>query len=82
MRKTIRELFEEFTVPSFGPFDGGIVYNERGEYLNSAIEDHWQTFQEGFEIALQECINNLEFHGHAEAISQLEWLRGKLGIKQ
>lgn len=24
---------------------------------------------------VQECINNLEFHGHDEAVSQLEWLK-------
>jgi len=72
MNNKIRQLFEKHTVPSFGPFDGNIVYNERGEYLNPAIEDHWQTFQEAVEVAVKECVsvcNQIYFERYPEAES-------------
>ena len=50
MTDYIREAFEEVCAPSF-PF----VKPKRkpnGEYENSTLEDHWQTFQEGWECAL------------------------------
>ena len=35
------------------------------------------------ELIVQECIDNLLWHGHDEAASQLEWLRGnRFGIKK
>ena len=34
------------------------------------------------ELIVMECINNLAWHGHDEAVSQLEWFKAnKLGIK-
>ena len=34
------------------------------------------------ELIVQECIDNLSWHGHDEAVQQLYWLRGnKLGMK-
>jgi len=54
MNNRIRKLFEEYTVPNFG-IDAGILFNENGEYINPAIEDHWQTFQEAAELIVQEC---------------------------
>jgi hypothetical protein len=35
------------------------------------------------ELVIQECIDNLNWHGHDEAASQLQWLRtNRFGIKQ
>jgi hypothetical protein len=63
MNDKIRELFEKVTAPSFGlsvlSFDGSKEIYPRlpnGEYSNPTVEDHWQTFQEGFECAVKECI--------------------------
>jgi hypothetical protein len=34
------------------------------------------------ELIVRECQDNLEWHGHDEAVSQLEWLKvNRLGIK-
>jgi hypothetical protein len=34
------------------------------------------------ELIVRECMDNLEWHGHDEAVSQLEWLKvNRLGIK-
>jgi hypothetical protein len=33
------------------------------------------------ELIVKECQDNLEFHGHDEAVSQLEWLkRNRFGV--
>jgi hypothetical protein len=34
------------------------------------------------ELIVRECMDNLAWHGHDEAVSQLEWFKvNKLGIK-
>ena len=40
-------------------------------------------FAEKFaELIVRECIDNLSWHGHDEAVSQLEWFKvNRLGIK-
>lgn len=58
MTERIRQLFEKDTVPSFG-LDIDISRKANGEYINSTLEDHWQTYQEGAEAAIQECIDIL-----------------------
>ena len=55
MNEKIRELFENHTVPNFGPFNGSPHKNFNGEYHNPVIEDHWQTFQEAAELIIFEC---------------------------
>jgi|GEM_PF-1520562 len=50
----IRELFEEISATNFGY--ELIPKNATGEYINPNMEDHWQTFQEGFEAAITECL--------------------------
>lgn len=47
----IREAFERVSAPSFGH---ELTYprNSNGEYTNPILEDHWQTFQEGWECAV------------------------------
>lgn len=51
MNDAIRQAFEEITCASFS---GDVTYakNQRGEYVNAKLEDHWQTFQEGWEAAI------------------------------
>ena len=49
----IREAFEEVAVPALGPFLGGVVRKASGEYMDPTLEDHWQTFQEGWEAAVE-----------------------------
>jgi hypothetical protein len=51
---------------------------EAGFYSNPDIEK----FEKFAELVIQECIDNLFWHGHDEGASQLEWLRvNRFGIK-
>jgi len=48
-----------------------------------ATEEAWQQTGRFVELIIQECIDNLFFHGHDEAANQLEWLRvNRFGIKK
>ena len=76
MNRVIREKFETATLPAFGIQDGSPV-NEKGEY-KSPIEDHWQTFQEGWEEAVKECLRF--FNEEYERDFNLLW-RDDLGKK-
>lgn len=78
MNKKIRQLFEEHTVPSFGPFDGDVIHNERGEYMNPAIEDHWQTFQEAAEVIIKQCA---EIADRAEPYQTSDLILKHFGVK-
>lgn len=52
MNDPMREAFEETTLPQFpGHFDRGTKYPD-DTYIDRSIEDHWQTFQEGWEAAI------------------------------
>lgn len=59
--KEIRKAFEKICVPSFGL--NAFRSNIDGEYTNPTMEDHWQTFQEGWESAILSLKNkkNQEF---------------------
>jgi hypothetical protein len=57
MNNKIRELFEEKVYPSFGSVAHGLRRKPSGEYVSDMLEDHWQTFQEGVEIAVNECLD-------------------------
>lgn len=52
MNDIIRESFERASAPSFG-HELTFPRDARGEYVNPALEDHWQTFQEGWEAAME-----------------------------
>ena len=52
MNDIIRESFERISCPNFG-HDLEFTRNSRSEYVNPALEDHWQTFQEGWEAAME-----------------------------
>ncbi len=45
-----------------------------GFYANPDVEK----FEKFAEIIIQECIDNLAWHGHDDAVSQLNYLKGKL----
>jgi hypothetical protein len=58
MNDPIREAFERITAPNFRDVDGkfSCQRNSHGEYVNPGLEDHWQTFQEGWEAAIDSAI--------------------------
>ena len=44
--------------------------------------DHASYTRNLVELVVRECMDNLAWHGHDEAVSQLEWFKvNKLGIK-
>jgi hypothetical protein len=50
----VRSAFEAVCYPSFGLTSGyNLKRKPNGEYLSDALEDHWQTFQEGWEQAMK-----------------------------
>ena len=54
MNDMIRKMFEQITLPSFGTSDDDYKLRKpNGEYVSGKIEDHWQTFQEGWEAAVE-----------------------------
>lgn len=59
MNNQVRELFETQVFPSFPGIAHGLRRKPSGEYVSDTLEDHWQTFQEGFEIAVLECTKEL-----------------------
>lgn len=47
-----REFFEKITCPNFGIYEV-TKRKKNGEYLSDIVEDHWQTFQEGWDCAIE-----------------------------
>lgn len=56
MTERIRQLFEDIVYPSFAS-RYNLNRKSNGEYAADVLEDHWQTFQEGFESAIVECVD-------------------------
>lgn len=53
MNDPIRQAFEQECYPSFGVTSGHSLRRKpSGEYVSDTLEDHWQTFQEGWEAAV------------------------------
>lgn len=53
-QNTVREAFETVCYPNFGVTSGHSLRRKpNGEYVSDALEDHWQTFQEGWEEAIR-----------------------------
>ena len=52
MNILMREVFEEKVYPSFPGVAHGLRKKPNGEYASDMLEDHWQTFQEGWEYAI------------------------------
>jgi hypothetical protein len=59
---------------------------EQAGYMEDSFGfGHWNMpeCKKFVELIVQECIDNLYWHGHDKAASQLEWLRvNRFGIKQ
>ena len=52
--EAMRQAFEEVCYPSFGVTSGySLQRKPNGEYVSDSLEDHWQTFQEGWEEAVK-----------------------------
>mgnify|MGYP003351581964 CR=1 FL=1 len=68
MSKIIREAFEKESAPSFGTTSEIIKKNSKGEYKNPTVEDHWQTFQEGWEAAINH-LKNKKGGGYSDIVS-------------
>lgn len=49
----IREVFETKVYASFGGVASGLRRKPNGEYVSDMLEDHWQTYQEGWEHATE-----------------------------
>jgi len=52
MNNKVREIFEKFVYPSFDSTAHGLRRKQNGEYVSDILEDHWNTFQEGWEYAI------------------------------
>jgi len=58
MSDPTRKAFEEVCYPSFGVTSGySLRRKSNGEYVSDSLEDHWQTFQEGWEEAIKHIKN-------------------------
>lgn len=68
MNDPIREAFECVTVPAFGPSLGGTDLLPSGEYRDPKLEDHWNTFQEGWACAV-EFLKNKTGDGYSDIVS-------------
>ena len=86
MNERIRKLFEQHTVPNFG-YELDVTRNERDEYFNPILEDHWQTFQEAAELIVKECaelakhhVMNISTYGDAEFVD--EQIKEHFGVEE
>ena len=87
MNERIRELFENEVYPSFPGLAHGLRRKDNGEYVSDALEDHWQTFQEGIEIAVRECLNQCYNRGmndelYAGQLKAASYIEKHFGIKE
>lgn len=68
--KDQRELFELICVPNFGITGSqNLNRNSKGEYIDPTLEDHWQTFQEGWECAIEHLKNRGRESLYSDVIS-------------
>jgi hypothetical protein len=51
--ESMRKIFEEVCYPSFSGIADGLRRKDNGEYVSDMLEDHWQTFQEGWEAGIE-----------------------------
>jgi hypothetical protein len=92
MIEQVRQLFESQVYPSFA---GKYNLNKKnnGEYASDVLEDHWNTFQEGFELAVKECMRmcdvaaaGYETHGNSKeangCASAKEYIREHFGVEE
>jgi hypothetical protein len=64
-------------IKEIGEKAGGIWAPDYDDFLFATVD-----LERFAELIVSECMNNLSWHGHDEAVSQLEWFKAnKLGIK-
>lgn len=72
MNDPMREAFENITYTTLsiaGSHTGhGLRRKENGEYVSDLLEDHWNTFQEGWEAAL-EAMKKRTNSQHSDVVS-------------
>jgi hypothetical protein len=77
MNERIRELVKQ----AGGHFSTHNLMSNPVQYRES-IELWDKNIEKFAELIVRECQDNLAWHGHDEAVSQLEWFKvNKLGIK-
>jgi hypothetical protein len=55
---------------------------EQAEFSEKDLHIQDDNFQKFAELIVRDCQDNLAWHGHDEAVSQLDWFKAhKLGIK-
>lgn len=67
--KDMREAFEAVCAPNFSVGDLDLSMNGFGEYTNPTLEDHWQTFQEGWECAIEHLKNRGRERLYSDVVS-------------
>ena len=68
----MNERIQELLIEAHKQTSGGIYNGHLSEWTEKFAE-----------LIVGECMDNLAWHGHDEAVSQLEWLRvNRFGIKQ
>jgi len=67
------KLFEEHTVPQFGPSTKNLALKDRGVYADPIIEDHWQTFQEAVELTIKHSMEHLKDNDCTMQALQLQY---------
>ena len=53
MKLGMREIFEQITLSNFSEEEFDTTRLANGQYRNPIVEDHWQTFQEGWEEGIK-----------------------------
>lgn len=67
--EAMRRAFEEVCYPNFGVTSGHSLRRKpSGEYVSDNLEDHWQTFQEGWEEAVK-YLKNKENASYSDIVS-------------
>ena len=65
---TVREAFEKIAAPNFFIGEYDLSRDSKGQYIAPSLEDHWQTFQEGWESAIN-SIKNKANPGYSDLVS-------------
>lgn len=64
----VRHAFETVSYLSLRATGHGLRRKANGEYVSDALEDHWQTFQEGWEEAIKH-LKNKQNHQYSDLVS-------------
>lgn len=80
MNERIRELFESEVFLNFVSGKHGLTRKDNGQYESDLLEDHWNTFQEGFELAIKECGFYLLENGKVDTMDVID-MEQHFGIK-